>query len=82
MALADISAGPIGSHSRTTASPLRRLFGRAFGLVTAIAMAFRPGRMGPDRPIDVADLSDRMKQDIGLPPGLFGPPARIWSDYR
>jgi hypothetical protein len=82
MALADISFAPIGAHARTTASPLRRFARRARGMATAIGTAFRPGRGGPGRPANLADLPDRLKQDIGLPPGLFGPPERHWSDYR
>jgi hypothetical protein len=80
MALADISLGPIGTHARTTASSLRRFVRRALGTATAIATALRPARNG--RPVDVANLSDRLRNDIGLPPGLFGPPDRHWSDYR
>lgn len=82
MSLSDASHDAFRIHARTTASPLRRFFRRALGLVTATATALRPGRDGNGRLVDVADLPDRLRHDIGLPPGLFGKPDQHWSDYR
>ena len=75
------SSGGTNDASSVKAPALERWI-RAIGMATAIVTARRPGPGGNGRPVDVANLSDRMKRDVGLPPGLFGPPDRHWSDYR
>ena len=55
---------------------------RALRIATAIAAALRSGGGRTGRPLDPANLPGWLKQDIGLPPGLFGPRDRHWSDYR
>ncbi len=55
---------------------------RARGIATAVASVLRPGGDRTERLLDPANLPDRMKHDIGLPPGLFGTGDRCWSDYR
>ena len=72
-----VTAGPFHSVDGVFEAP-----NRAVGIAAAIAAALLPGHCRNRHLLDPANFPDRLKHDIGLPPGLVGPPDRHWSDYR